>query len=83
MYEEETEPRQMQFKHNKPEMGKTRIKQGNPEVTHRCLQLARRDKRHFCWGVWGCGRGLKGYSVPVNCKIGAKGLLPLKVKKSV
>lgn len=57
MCEEETEPWQMQFRHNETEMSKTRINQGNPEVTHCCLQLARRDKRYFCWGVWGRGGG--------------------------
>lgn len=48
----------MQFWHNK--MSKTWINQGNPEVTHCCLQLARRDKRY---GLLGPEEGLRGCSM--------------------
>lgn len=62
MCEEETEPWQMQFRHNKTEMSKTRINQGNP-VTHYYLQLASRGKRYFCWGLWGSRGRLREYSL--------------------
>lgn len=48
----------MQFWHNK--MSKIRINQGNPEVTHCCLQLARRGKR-YC--LLGPEEGLRGCSM--------------------